>query len=1134
MYIKRILFLVFVGCIGVAINMPQQAFGRNRILLDPFASNEVKKEDQGEKNSASKITGISDTLIPKQYADLSLRFQHFESQVKDKSLIAAWTMDEGSGYEFSDISGNNHTAFITGYNWNTTNSGLTTSFRKTGKRGGGVYLDGSQWLQVKDSTSLNFKSAFSICLWFKPSEGSINKTTLVSRQNASCGFQLSCNKNGAVVFEYKDIDGKIYQTTSAELTNLSNKWNFITLSYNPDDNTSEIYINGKLSVSKKGVRFNAEIKGDLLIGSNNVDKENCFKGYMDEIYIYNRELTPSQIYHLYVVGLPKLYARYSATIDSNAKVWSIFGGNQIIPHTHDQNTLLLVHFNENVSSDLGQTPLLIKKQNYIPGAFGGALQPVEQLNYKVGLNPKYGTVELWVINAEEDSQPKDHKTLLKIPGVEKSGIEVYRLGTEYCIEVNDGNTITNLKSGNLGLEKNMPIHIAITWNNDRIGLWINGVLVSEKLVHLPLFNGLVELGGSGEQLFTDYIDDFKISGIAKSWGEICPSGNTDSESASLDFRDDFEKPDHTPLCFWKAAAGNYRWEYQKDSSKNGSTNSTLSQQNPSNLQVIIHPLAKGYQSSTEAGIIFSSLSNGWAGVCTNVIGNLTTFEGITFCINSKTNQIRLCVYKQGKVIFLKTGTYDFPVKIHQRYTLTLSVYNGVIKGFIDGSNLISLKINFNPSLGYGGLMTENSRADFDDVHFTAITPDVKNSRMLQAYIFSDEAKEVTQPKVVNFSFNAFRWKKRYGLLPWQRTFKDPEPPGNIFGPDADVERPNKSQSWRSEDSANSDIMVVNGTVYYCMRGNPDINGPHGSAAIGMLTMTQEDFDGIHFNDLNADELKDQKIGLLRGNKESDINCHDAVPRNERLQVNDEGMVYCNGKILIVLREFRNAVAGFSKFRRITYGLFDPFQQRWDTNEVQPVTWSVMDPSNCLGQLKGLNGTPDLTAIKDLVTGQTIILMYFEQDGKGMVTGLSYDGKSLQLHPDYPPKASISKSNNDRTYGQRLFFDNGIYYINVNSGSDKAKLKVDWPDKFELFSSLNPYSSSWIESADNSNETRSYFTRGNENDPDNGAIWQGTIFKYRNHYFMYYENYHSVNDINKPYDQYDKVNSGSRVGFATGN
>ncbi len=41
-----------------------------------------------------------------------------------------------------------------------------------------------------------------------------------------------------------------------------------------------------------------------------------------------------------------------------------------------------------------------------------------------------------------------------------------------------------------------------------------------------------------------------------------------------------------------------------------------------------------------------------------------------------------------------------------------------------------------------------------------------------------------------------------------------------------------------------------------------------------------------------------------------------------------------------------------------------------------------------------------------------------------------------------------------------------------------------------------------------------------------------MFKHRGRYYLYYENFHAVDDVDQPYQSYSNPQAGSRVGFAT--
>ena len=115
-----------------------------------------------------------------------------------------------------------------------------------------------------------------------------------------------------------------------------------------------------------------------------------------------------------------------------------------------------------------------------------------------------------------------------------------------------------------------------------------------------------------------------------------------------------------------------------------------------------------------------------------------------------------------------------------------------------------------------------------------------------------------------------------------------------------------------------------------------------------------------------------------------------------------------------------------------------------------------------------------------------------------------------------------------------FIPRTVYYLNFNAATSALKLRQDWPDRYGLASSLHPYASEWIESLDGAGAARPYFARGGEFDFDNAAIWQGAMFKHRGRYYMYFENFHAIENRDQPYQHYDHIQTGSRVGYATAN
>ena len=133
-----------------------------------------------------------------------------------------------------------------------------------------------------------------------------------------------------------------------------------------------------------------------------------------------------------------------------------------------------------------------------------------------------------------------------------------------------------------------------------------------------------------------------------------------------------------------------------------------------------------------------------------------------------------------------------------------------------------------------------------------------------------------------------------------------------------------------------------------------------------------------------------------------------------------------------------------------------------------------------------------------------------------------------LVPGMPVHESLARPSGRAIYGFRVLFDNGIYYLHYNEGPDVP----DWPVRFVLAAAIDPYAGPWVVSPSTLPDTSTYFRRGGALHPDNGAIWQGTMVKHRGQYYLYYEAYHSIGDVDTPYLDYADRQAGSRVGFAT--
>jgi len=1109
--------------------------------------------------------------LPPQAADLSIRFNHLVAVLNAPDLLAYWPFDEGSGYEFLDGSGNGHTAYITGSAWNTTDSGLTASFRRQGKRAGAVYLNGSQWLQVQAAPGLQHPGQLSVSVWVKLDEAPAGQVILANTDDRG-GYLLSLGSERNVQFVVTGGGGDVRTVTSTVAsepdTVEEGAWLHVVATSDAGTGQGRLYLNGLLAASLEGEPFRlASSAQDLYLGHSPLEPTGL-KGWLDEVAIHEGVLAPEDVKSLYALGFPKLYAQTRETIDADKEVWTRYRGNAPVPHPLEADTVFLATFNGTLTSLQGQPAETYTDSDdvFVPGAFGGAFDAVRHtdgLVYASPLGSGEGTVEAWFTPVQDSADPERHnkRVIFRAEG-EEGWLELASGEGKWLATLGSGDRPSLSAEGPAqAFAYDVPVHLGVTWkaegNAQELALFVNGVEVARQLGQASgpasVFDRNLLVGGRGAEAAHGYLDDLRVSSTVRGWGSILPRGHRDSESPPLDLMDSFDHDAGEALMLWRSGSQGSDWGYaikrwEDDGGilgDSGLSRRSLKQRAAQGRHTLYHPDAYGGMSSLEAGVSFEEVADGWAGVFTgSPAAPGEGFSGHTFTLNPAANSMRLEAVRDGEVVASKVLPYDFTLQAETTYTLTLTATNdGVLRGYLDGHNLISLALTGDATSGQGfaGLLTENTAAHFDDVHFTALTPATAESRLIQQRLFADAQMPGATIGYEDLSLSAFRWKKRYGLLPWQRTFRDPQPPGSIFGADDGVERPNPPAFWRSNDSGVSQVLKVDGTIYKVMRGNPHIRGISGVALIGTVIADAATFDGIHFEDQNAGVTDLDEGNLLQGHPDpAPAYAKDTPPRDQRFQVNDQGCSYLNGKILCVAREFRNTRSSYPWFRRLVFGIYDVASQRWETPEVKTVAWSSQtDPADPFSEFAGLDATPEITALRDPQTDDYAIFLYHVwRTEAGVpttgVTGLRLEGEDLVLHDAYPTRSTYTKPDGDAIYGERISYDNGIYYMHYNAGSDPSKLRMDWPDRLHLASSLHPYEGPWTTSADNENPDRPYFARGDEYDLDNAAIWSGYIFKDRNRYYLYYELYHSLRNVNQPYEFYNNLQTGSRVGYATGN
>jgi len=163
-------------------------------------------------------------------------------------------------------------------------------------------FDGNDYIAVADSQTLKLSTEFSISVWIKLDQILENKSCIIgkfSNITGESGPEIKIHDNSYLVFEMSNSWSTYIDIHSDNIANLfDGKFHHIVCLRN-SDKLSKIYYDGIMI--KSGYLYNdASNNQSLVIGthSRNVGTEN-FKGIIDDIRIYKRALSASEVQQLY-------------------------------------------------------------------------------------------------------------------------------------------------------------------------------------------------------------------------------------------------------------------------------------------------------------------------------------------------------------------------------------------------------------------------------------------------------------------------------------------------------------------------------------------------------------------------------------------------------------------------------------------------------------------------------------------------------------------------------------------------------------------------------------------------------------------------------------------------------------------
>jgi len=195
-------------------------------------------------------------------------------------LVASYGFEEAGGATVADASGKGNHGTI------------KEAVRSTGRYGRALQFDGvNDWVTVNDSASLDLSSGMSLEAWVYPQ----------SQTNGGNTVLLKEISNGEIYSVYSEEDSNLpvsyfnngsYRTVFGTKRLPANTWSHLVGTY--DGQVQRLYVNG-IEVAKSAQNgLIQQSSGVLRIGGNSLWGE-FFHGYIDEVRIYNRSLTATEV-----------------------------------------------------------------------------------------------------------------------------------------------------------------------------------------------------------------------------------------------------------------------------------------------------------------------------------------------------------------------------------------------------------------------------------------------------------------------------------------------------------------------------------------------------------------------------------------------------------------------------------------------------------------------------------------------------------------------------------------------------------------------------------------------------------------------------------------------------------------------
>lgn len=226
---------------------------------------------------------LTATEVSKMYSS----GQVTSKKVSESGLVGYWAMNEGQGSKAGDSSGNNKNASLYG--------GISWA---GGKKGNSLNFNGvDSYFDSPSFSLIDVNGDISVSFWMKTS--SSTKATILNKGGGS-GRLWIWHEGGKIAVNSYFGTGKDYYLYG-NINVIDNKWHNIVVVFEKNGN-EKIYVDGVFDnqTSIAGAVSDSWSQNSFLIGKTlNITYWQYYDGLIDDVRIYNRALSATEIQNLY-------------------------------------------------------------------------------------------------------------------------------------------------------------------------------------------------------------------------------------------------------------------------------------------------------------------------------------------------------------------------------------------------------------------------------------------------------------------------------------------------------------------------------------------------------------------------------------------------------------------------------------------------------------------------------------------------------------------------------------------------------------------------------------------------------------------------------------------------------------------